>query len=142
MRGLGEKIEEVTVVKKVLRTWSPKYDSKTSAVEERDMKKLTVDALHRIFIAYEMRKINENPNKETTFKIVKKENEVNLESEKVNDDESVFVSKLKRGSAGRYKGKLPFKCFNCGKIGHYATNCPNKELDSDEEDNKKQSRKK
>ena len=25
---------------------------------------------------------------------------------------------------GRYKGKLPFKCFNCGRIGHYAKKCP------------------
>ena len=27
----------------------------------------------------------------------------------------------------RNKGKLPFKCFDLGKIGHYAKRCPFKE---------------
>ena len=33
-----------------------------------------------------------------------------------------FVNKLKHGT-GKYKGKLPMKCFRCGKIGHFATKC-------------------
>jgi hypothetical protein len=24
----------------------------------------------------------------------------------------------------KYKGKLPFKCFNFGRVGHYAKKCP------------------
>jgi hypothetical protein len=34
-----------------------------------------------------------------------------------------FVRNLKRGTI-KYKGKLPFKCFNCCRIGHYAKKCP------------------
>ena len=32
---------------------------------------------------------------------------------------------MDRGSR-KYKGKLPFKFFNCGRVGHYASKCPNK----------------
>jgi hypothetical protein len=33
------------------------------------------------------------------------------------------VRKLKRGS-GKYKGKLPFKFFNCGRVGNFVAKCP------------------
>jgi hypothetical protein len=33
------------------------------------------------------------------------------------------VRKFKKGY-GKYKGKLPFKCFNCGKVGHFAAKSP------------------
>jgi len=33
------------------------------------------------------------------------------------------VRKLKRGF-GKYKGKLPFKCFNCGRVVHFAAKFP------------------
>jgi hypothetical protein len=38
-------------------------------------------------------------------------------------EEATFVKRIKKGM-GRYKGKLPFKCFNCGTIGHYAKKFP------------------
>jgi hypothetical protein len=46
------------------------------------------------------------------------------------EEEANFIRKIKKGF-GKYKRKLPFKCFNCGKIEHFA----NKYLYPKQEDN-------
>ena len=35
---------------------------------------------------------------------------------------------LKRGF-WKYKGKIQFKCFKCGRIGHHAFKCPYAKLE-------------
>lgn len=41
------------------------------------------------------------------------------------------MRKLKKGP-DKYKGKFPFKCFNCGKIGNFSSKCPYGKKDGDE----------
>jgi hypothetical protein len=90
------------------------------------------------------------PRKEATFKASKKTKK-NKQKPKSNcscnddseEDEEManFVRKLKRGT-DKYKGMLPLKCFNCGKIGHFASKCPYaKNSDSDEEEVPKKEKK-
>jgi len=38
------------------------------------------------------------------------------------------VRKIK-GGPGKYKGKLPFKCFNCDRKIHFVTMCPYVEME-------------
>ena len=54
--GLGEEIEEYVIVLKILRSLSMRFNPKISALEERsDLNSISMDELHGIFTAYEMR---------------------------------------------------------------------------------------
>jgi hypothetical protein len=74
IKGLGEEMKEPIIVQKVLRSLPMRFDPKISALEERtDLDTLSMDELHGILTAYEMRIEQENPvTKEATFKASKK----------------------------------------------------------------------
>jgi hypothetical protein len=71
--GLGEEIEESVIVQKVLRSLPMRFVPKISTLEEREyINSISMDELHGIFTAYEMRTEQENPYiKEATFKASK-----------------------------------------------------------------------
>ena len=66
--------------------------------------------------------------REVTFKASTKGKEELNESGHISEEEEEvnFVKKLQRGSE-RFRGKLPFKCFSCCRVSHYATKCPHKD---------------
>lgn len=52
-----------------------------------------------------------------------------LNESRYNSDEEYdvkFVKKLQWDSI-RFRGKLPFKCFSCGRVSHYVAKCPHKD---------------
>ena len=54
--GLGKEIQESVIVQKVLRSLPMRFKPKISALEERsDLNSISMDELHGIFTAYEMR---------------------------------------------------------------------------------------
>jgi hypothetical protein len=145
---LGEDIKEQLIVQKKLRSLPMRFDPKISSLEERAyLGTISMDELHGIFIAYEMRTKQYNPpKKEVAFKASRKTRKnkhgpkKNLNSDyscndAYNEDEEMvnFKRKLKKGT-NKYKGKLPFKCFNFGKIGHFSNKFPySKDKENDEE---------
>jgi hypothetical protein len=70
IKGLGEEVDESIIVQKVLRSLPMRFDPNISSLEERaDLSTISMDELHGIFTAYEMRTIQENPStKEAAFK--------------------------------------------------------------------------
>jgi hypothetical protein len=76
IKGLGVEVDDIVVFQKVLRSLPMIFDHKISALEERQyLGTLSMDELHRIFTAYEMRTEQENPvTKEAYFKASNKTN--------------------------------------------------------------------
>jgi hypothetical protein len=132
MKGLGEKIEESFLVQKIFRSLLDKFNPKVSTIEElNDLKTLSIDQILGTLTAYEMRIIKDKSiTREAYFKAYK-----NTDLE-LDDIEAKFVRRLKKGS-GKYQGNLPFKFFNCGKIGHFSSKCPHQKKDQNSDDEKK-----
>ena len=83
---------------------------------------------HGILTAFEMRKGGPSDMREASFKASSKGKEELNESRHISkeEDEVNFVKKLQWGFK-RFRGKLPFKCFACGRVSHYAAKCPHKD---------------
>jgi hypothetical protein len=130
MRNLGEIITESTLVEKILRSLTAKFESKVSALEEKkDLQNLTVVQLHGILTSYEMRRGGPSEFKEAVFRTSTKGMDVQITEGSgyiSEEDEINFVRKLQTRT-GRFRGKIPFKCFDCRRVGHYAAKCPYKE---------------
>eukprot|EP00253_Pinus_taeda_P027489 PITA_27489 len=106
MKNLGEEIKEAIVVEKVLRSLSPKFESKVSAVEEKEnLRILTMSQLHGILTAYEMRKGGPSVRREAAFKASGKGDYYEASHiPEEEEEESNFVRNLQRGS-GRWNKK-------------------------------------
>eukprot|EP00253_Pinus_taeda_P005346 PITA_05346 len=127
MKNLGGEIKEVVVVEKVLKSLSPMFESKIFAIEEKEnLQKITMSQLHGILTTYEMRKGEPSDRREAAFKASGKGDYYESGHMSEEEEESNFLKNLQRG-AGRFRGKLPFKCFACGRVSHYATKCPHKD---------------
>ena len=78
---------------------------------------------------------NDSSRKEAAFKAINESKKSKAPSknhlEILDDVEAFFIKKLERGT-DKYKGKLPLKCFSCGRIRGFASKCPySKQDDSD-----------
>lgn len=101
IKGLGEDIVDEILVKKVLRSLTPKSDIKVSTIEEaKDLEIFTMGELFGSLIAYEMRKTDDSSlRKEVVFKTSKNGKEVTAHkgsSEDSNAEVENFVKNLTR----------------------------------------------
>lgn len=125
IRGIDEDLKEIIIVQKVLRSLIERFNLKVSTIEQmKNLKSLTLDELLGTLISYETRISNgKSTIKESILKANKKPKEEHNDSCCESDEEEAkFMKNIKRGS-GKYKDKLPFKCFNCGKVGSFTSKC-------------------
>jgi len=127
MRNLAEEIKDASIIENISRCLTPKFLSKVSTIKEmEDLKSLTLDQLRGILTAFEMEKGGPSDMREATFKATTKGKEKEELGYVSQEEEENFIKKLQVGTR-RFRGKLPFKCFACGRVGHYVAKCPYKE---------------
>lgn len=73
-----------------------------------------------------MKKGSPSDMREATFKSIAKGKEKEESGYASKEEEANFVKKLQVGT-GSFRGKLPFKCFSYGILGHYDAKFPYKE---------------
>jgi hypothetical protein len=97
MKGLGEKIEDVFLVQKILISLPNRFNPKVFVIEELNyLKILSIDQLLATLTSYEKRISKDNPTSiEASFKVDKNEDS------EPNEIEAKFVRRLKKGS-GKY----------------------------------------
>lgn len=144
IRASGGKIDDETVISKVLRTLLPIYAIRVSAIQERRCEEnhiITLDALVGRLTAFELDNYDNyvptSKNIELAFEAklsLKKGKKIRLESEEESEEssdsdleviEALLAKKYSRGR-GKYKGKTPLIYFSCEEIGHIVARCPNK----------------
>jgi hypothetical protein len=105
---VSEEIEEFVIFQKVLRSLPMRFNPKILALEERsDLNSISMDELHGIFTAYEMRTEQENQDvKEAAFKASKRSKQKKKEQEEYSssndisedDEEVVLRQKTEQGN--------------------------------------------
>jgi len=119
MKSNDEKIEQSTVVSKILRSLTPKFNYVVCSIEEsNDLSNLSIDELHGSLLVHEQR-MQGQQEEEHVLKVAQ-ENRYGR-----GRGRGVF-----RGGRGRGRGRQPLnkaliECFKCHKLGHFQDECPN-----------------
>jgi len=134
MKTNGEAMEQSTVVGKILRSLTPKFNYVVCSIEEsNDLSVLSIDELHGSLLVHEQRMQGQQI-EEQVLKVAYDERSTRGRGRN-----------MYRGGRGRGRGrqtsnKALVECFKCHKLGHFQYECPDwekranyAELDEEEE---------
>lgn len=119
----GEKMEDVVVIEKILRSMTTKYDYVVCSIKEsNDLDILSIDELQSSLLVHEQRMGRHT---------------VDEQALKVTHD----VQQGGRGGCNSFRGrgrgrgrngfdKSTLECYNCHELGHFQWECPKKEKNS------------
>lgn len=121
----GEMIEESDVLENILFTLTKPYKPKKSTLKEYHyLNNYIIDQLISTLSTYEIGEMEDMKSywREVAFNISSILGDEVETNENQDEIEENFVGRPKWGIQ-KYKGKLPLECFNCGRIGYYASKC-------------------
>ncbi|XP_059077947.1 uncharacterized protein LOC131876540 [Cryptomeria japonica] len=128
---------------KILLTLPKSYKPQRCVIQEsNNLSEYTIDRRMGTLVAYEISEMEEEKRekKEAGLSVSRHDDPKcsgDLEEAKAN-----FVRRWQRGTR-KCEGKLPLKCFSCGRIGHYSSSYTNREdyKRSDDDEKKKKFKK-
>nr|DAD39485.1 TPA_asm: hypothetical protein HUJ06_013808 [Nelumbo nucifera] len=131
MRVHGEQMRDVTIVEKILRSLSEKFNYIVCSIEEsKDIDRLSIDELQSSLIVHKQ-KFHRHKGEEQALKVT--------------HEESTWGRGRGRGSfrgRGRGRGRQSFnkatiECYKCHKLGHFQYECPSWDREANYAEEKK-----
>ncbi|GAU44848.1 hypothetical protein TSUD_112220 [Trifolium subterraneum] len=116
MNAYGERLEQVVIVEKVLRSLLPKFNYVVCSIEQStDVTTLSVDALQSSLLVQEQRLKSQTD----------KEEEQALKVASYGRGNGGSCGRGRSSSRGRGRAsKENVECYKCHKMGHYQSDCP------------------
>ncbi|XP_052198348.1 uncharacterized protein LOC127805637 [Diospyros lotus] len=131
MKRNGEKLEDVRVMEKILRSLTHNFEHVVTAIEEsKNLETMSTEELLGSLRVHELRIKKHSQSNSTDQALVSKFTFDNSNSEHVQGQTSqrgrATYRGRGRGRGGYGRGKANVQCFNCHKFGHYSFECSSK----------------
>ena len=118
MKAHGERMEQLMIVEKILRSMTPKFDYVVCSIEEsNNLTTMTIDELQSSLLVHEQRMLGHGGDEQVL---------------KVTLEDNFGTRGRGRGGyrgRGRGRGRQGFnkalvECYKCHKLGHFQYECP------------------
>jgi hypothetical protein len=126
MKSHGERMEQIVIIEKILKSMTAKFDYVVCSIEEpNNLAEMTIDELQSSLLVHEQR-MKGHKEEEQVLKVM---------SEAREDDRFGGRGRSRGGFRGSFRGrgrsrgrhsfnKAIIECFRCHKLGHFSYECP------------------